>query len=281
MTRPAANQACRHTISHTTAGQLKFRQKVTPSVFKPFKKYKKSVSNSLVYRSLKVDKDGYVGFKVTFSGKGCRGNHDKSRISLIMIPEISLVRSYRPIAGAIARATKSEVYTCCYTLSGSHNEKLVESIINRVKQSKSKLRRVDIISQSSEILHLLKERLSEASDKSQDVADTSIETPDGESPLHVCTVENKQSVKQIFLIKIDGRQKKSNTISSIFRSVMTKLGSIFARSDADVASKVTRNEKLPLEVYERLYRVNEKLSFESPFHCDIIAKEILMVASTQ
>ncbi len=230
-----------------------------------------------------------MGFKVTFSGKGGRGNHDRSRISLILIPEISLVRSYRPIAGAIARATKSEVFTCCYTLSGSQNEKLVESVINRIKFTKSKLRKVDVISQSSEILKLFKERLSQVDGLSDDfhLTGTCIETPDGELPLQVSTIQNKKSTlgknkRQIFLIRIGGRQKKSNTISSIFKSVISKLGSIFARNEVDDKSaSTTSQESSPFEIFERQFHANEKLSFENPYHCDIIAKELLLVASSQ
>ena len=293
MTRSSGDMLTRYTISHNVGTPIKPNKNLGGSKFKPSRKYKKSVSKSLVYRSLKVDKDGYVGFKVTFSGKGGRANYDRTRVSLILIPEISLVRSYRPIAGAIARATKGEVYTCCYNISGSPNDQLIESIVNRVRYVKSKLRRIDVISQSSEMLHLFRDRLSLFDESTEKVAETLIDTPDGDESnpmaaelLHLPVPSTIRRKRRIFLIRIGGREKrgdcnKSNSISSIFRSVVSKIGSfLFDLSAKKNSDPMPRAQSSPFDFYEKHFFANENLSFENPFHCDIIAKDMLMMPTS-
>jgi hypothetical protein len=256
--------------------------------------YKKSISASLVYRSLKVDNDEYVGFKVTYSGKGGRGNYDRSRLSIILIPDISVVRGYRPIAGAVARATRGEVITCSYSAHGGHNDRLIDLIINRSKYVKSKLRWVDIISQNDEILEEFRRRLL-AVDKLSDALDAvQIETPEGDHheeslqdapaspvnvPMKVNVKHHSKKTRRVQLIKISTRKdaQKGETkglVSRMVSSVMSKLEKIFA-SPPEPREKNQFSVSGVFSISEKAYRVDDKLNFANPHHCDLMARDML------
>ena len=284
----------KHTISHRSAGKKK--GKAEGLVRKREHLYKKSVSSSLVYRSLKVDKDGYIGFKVTYSGKGRKGNYDLSRLSIILIPEISVVRSYRPIAGAIARATKGEVYTCCYTQFGQRNESVMSCILERVTHLKSKVRRIDVISQSSEVLEVFRERLSRMNHMCDARAEgaNSIETPDQET-ISVQVSDHTSAPKSVtraysskprvvHLIKINSRagtKRNENMLSSVFKTLLSKLVTIFGKGEeVDDLNKGSNDETSLFKILDQSYCINEKLNFSNPFHCDIIAKDMLGLQQT-
>ena len=268
--------------------------------------YKKSVSKSLVYRSLKVDRDGYVGFKVTYSGKGGKGNYNRGRVSMILIPEISLIRNYRAIAGAMARATRGEVYTCSYTAVDGYNNKIISLILGRASYRKSKIREIDIVSQSSEILNLLKDRLSgiDALVENVDFSQAPIETPvpsdaSGETleeappsspdvtPLYVSVDEKPSSTsnvkRRVNLIKVSGSrsasERKSGFLSQFIGAVLGKMGGLFRSSPGRVSSE--DHTKSIFEIRENTYVIDKKLSFDNPFHCDIMAKGMLNKQKTQ
>lgn len=301
MTRSFLQRLAKHTISRRGVQNKKIRGLTQGSIKKSQGSYKKSVSHSLVYRSLKLDNDSYVGFKVTFSGKGRKGNYDRSRLSIILIPEISLVRSYRPIAGALARATKGEVYTCCYTPFGSRDDCVMSSIIDRLCYSRSKLRRIDVISQSSQVLSLFKERLSEVDnlfDRPESKTD-STETPDNDLELYQAQKSDDQVAmgditrrtshrRVVHLIKIDGRSSSSassgkrnpNPLASVFKSIVAKIGNMFARREKEEKPDQEETESPVFTIIDLSYRISEKHNFANPFHCDLIAKEILGLTLT-
>lgn len=253
--------------------------------------YKKSVSNSLVYRSLKLDNDGYIGFKVTYSGKGTKVNYDRSRLSIVLIPDIHFIRAYRPFAGAIARETKGEVIVCTYSKQSGYNERLVSLIVNRTGYVKSKLRRVNIISENEGILELFKQRLAEIdrlSDRlvpvSSNQADESFEdapSSPNEEPAKV-TVDSKEvklkKRRTVELIRIRRREEKqagSGSFSNLVKSVISRLGSLFVSSSPGEDRKGADISKSVFEVKETKFKVNEKLHLSNASHCDIIAKEML------
>ena len=268
--------------------------------------YKKSVSTSLVYRSLKFDKDGYVGFKVTYSGKGVQGNYNKSNISVILVPDLNFIRAYRPIAGAIARATKGEVLACSYSSRGGINEMLISLIIERMKFVRSKLRSVNLISENQDILELFRSKLNEVDrlvDSSSKSENVPLETPEGESvddsfqdapsspqaiPRKI-TVSTKQHPHQtkkrrVQLIRISRRGDKKDAsghqtgvLSRLVKSVFGKLGSIFTRSS-------TMEAKMPeskfFQIDDKFYKINDKLNFGNASHCDLIAGDMLGIVHT-
>ena len=286
-----------HVQKHITQGKqviskrqnIKTDKKATSSSRRD---YKKSISTSLVYRSLKVGNAGYVGFKVTYSGKGGHGNYDRSRLSIILIPDISVVRGYRPIAGAIARATRGEVITCSYTGCGGQNDRLIDLIINRSKYMKSKLRWIDVISQNDEILETFKQRLSMVDKLSAAMDAVHIETPEGEKvdlsfqdapasplavPLHVNVKANVVKKRRVQLIKISTKREKSavdgkGLVSRVMSRVFGKLGRIFSGSP-EPQQKQELTESV-FAIHEKAYKVDEKLSFTNPHHCDLIAKDM-------
>jgi hypothetical protein len=251
--------------------------------------YKKSVSNSLVYRSLKIDNDGYIGFKVTYSGKGTKVNYDRSKLSIILIPDIHFIRAYRPLAGAIARETKGEVIVCTYSTQAGYNERLVSVIVNRSRYVKSKLRAINIVSENEGILSLFKNRLQEIDQLSEklvrsidtrvDLEDSFEDAPSSPSavPRKVTVVNSKSKKRHIQLIRIRRREEKEtgSSFSRIVKSVMSRLVSglsVFTSSGDKPCPDVPRGV---FEVTEKKFKVNEKLSLSNAIHCDIIAREML------
>ena len=250
--------------------------------------YKKSVSNSLVYRSVKIDNDGYIGFKVTYSGKGTGGNYDRSHLSIVLIPDIHFIRAYRPLAGAIARETKGEVIVCTYSTQAGYNERLVSVIVNRTRYVKSKLRKVNIVSENEGVLELFKKRLAEIDELTEKVcADDSAaafedaaSSPNAVVPAKVTTREKegkKRRSRIVQLIRIRRREDKKETgggsFSSLVRSLVKRVGSFFSASGSSEGTiDLSRSV---FEVIEKRFKVNEKLNLSNANHCDIIAKEML------
>ena len=281
MTRATNLQAIDPQSRMTKARGMKGKQLFTSNITKS---YRKSVSKSLVYKSLKIDGDGYAGFKVTYSGKGRPGNYNKSRVSVILIPELSLIRGYRPIAGAIARVTKGEVYTCSYSDREGVNDRIISLIIDRSSYIKSKIRQVDIISQNAEILRLIKERLT-GIDKLSDshCGRLSIETPDlvdsGATNCPEIDTHKPYRRRNVTLIKVNGKDtssepRKSGFIASVLGTVVSKIGRMFKSPEKSVAEPQEKADSI-FEVQERSYNFDKKLKFDDHFHCDIIAKGML------
>jgi hypothetical protein len=246
--------------------------------------YKKSVANSLVYRSLKMEREGYVGFKVTFSGKGGKHITDRSRRSVILIPDIALARSYRPIAGAIARSTRGEVFTCGYSSAGTCDYNLISVFAQRVSNPRSKIRRIDVISQNHEILKVFKDRLSAVSATSTDLHPVypSVELCDTGTVQVTSGTNRSYHERHVNLIRLDATpslQSKSHPklkMASIFKSVIAKLSSIFGNPNKNQRIK-PESESSIFRFSEWSYSINEHLSFDNPFHCDIIAQELLAI----
>lgn len=262
--------------------------------------YKKSVSNSLVYRSLKFDKDSYVGFKVTYSGKGRLGNYDRTKVSVILIPDSSSSRGYRPIAGALARATKGEVLVCAYSSRGGYNEKLISMIVSRMKFAKSKIRSVSLISENRDVLAVFKEkllqvdRLVESLDGNDQTAP--ISTPDNLDdsfqdaptspqavPSHVALhvgkrmTDRKRKVQLITMTRkgqpvADG--PAGGVITRIVKSIFGRLGGIF-KSNGGSPTESTSSSVFSIR--ESAYRVSDKLAFSNVNHCDLIASGMLAI----
>lgn len=251
--------------------------------------YRKSVSNSLVYRSVKIDNDGYIGFKVTYSGKGTGGNYDRSHLSIVLIPDIHFIRAYRPLAGAIARETKGEVIVCTYSAQAGYNERLVSVIVNRTRYVKSKLRKVNIVSENEGVLELFKKRLAEIDELTEKVPMNSVDDSaaafeDAASspnaiPVKVTTREKegkkRRSSRVVQLIRIRRREDKkegAGSFSSLVRSLVKRVGSFFSNSRSEKTVDLSRSV---FEVIEKRFKVNEKLNLSNANHCDIIAKEML------
>jgi hypothetical protein len=265
----------------TKARGMKGKQLFTSNVAKA---YRKSVSKSLVYKSLKIDGDGYAGFKVTFSGKGRPGNYNKSRVSVILIPELSLIRGYRPIAGAIARVTKGEVYTCSYSDREGVNDRIISLVIDRSSYIKSKIRQVDIISQNAEILRLIKERLAAIDRLSDSHCDRlSIETPDLVDSVSNINPKNEthrpHRRRNVTLIKVNGKDtasepRKSGFIASVLGTVVSKIGRMFKSPEKSLPETHETADSI-FDIQEKSYNFDKKLKFDDHFHCDIIAKGML------
>lgn len=303
MTHPnkEKNQSSYHSVSLLGKREPERKRTLGPS-----KIYKKSVSKSLVYRSLKIDRDGYVGFKVTYSGKGGKGNYNRCRVSIILIPEISLIRNYRAIAGAIARATHGEVYTCSYSAIDGLNSRIISLILDRASYRKSKIKEIDIVSQSSEILNLLRDRLSlidafsetvgcsqlpietpALSESSGDILEDAPASSPDEIPLYE-SVDKKPSLTRIVrrrvnLIKVTGSRsvpdKNPGLFTKLIGAVLGKMGGLFRPSPERVGG--VDQTKSVFEIQESIYVIDKKLSFDNPFHCDIMAKGMLSKQNTQ
>ena len=230
--------------------------------------YKKSVSSSLVYRSVKVEGSQYVGFKVTYSGKGNKhGNFNKTVLSIVLIPDINYIRSYRPLAGAVARKTKAEVVCCAFSQieSGVMNDSLIESLVSRVKHRKSKLQTINVISERSDVLELVKERLS----KSEPLVEVyELEDAPLSSPERVEVSEKGKMKKRVKLIKIARDEKVSTGLVSRFLgSVVRGITSIFRSGDK--AKKVMDFGNI--DIAETNFTINKDINLINNSHCDMIA----------
>lgn len=126
--------------------------------------YKKSVSPSLVYRPMKLAGSSHVGFSAVYSGKGRKdsGEVSSSVLSLVLISDAKFLNAYRPLAGAIARDSKAEVLCCAV----SEDDRLVDSLVERLRFGKSKIATLNVVSENSSVLDLVKERLAAVSPRS-------------------------------------------------------------------------------------------------------------------
>jgi len=264
--------------------------------------FKKSVSPSLVYRALKIDRNHYVGFKVTYSGKGNKsGNFDKRTLSIILIPDVNFVRSYRPFAGAIARATRAEVICCAYQRleSREFDEKLIESIVMRVGQSKSKLRKINMISENPRILETVKTRM-HASMNPAIAITTPTELLLEEAPLsspdmhHHSKASGELKKKKVTFFKISRKAtetKNRGIVKRMFSSVVSGLGKLFGTGSSvgiSVAEAGTDSGESPVMVDENIFEcinknfeINHNINLINPNHCDLVANMMMTMISTK
>lgn len=239
--------------------------------------YKKSVSTSLVFRPLKFDQDGYIGFKVTYSGKGGKGNVS-NKFTIILIPDVNFNKSYRPIAGALARATRGEVLVCAYnkvTRPGL-NEQMIQTIVDRIgKVGKGKVKSTVLMSENERILDLFKERMTtvlpgaeaEFVDVHSSPKKISVETTKLGSP--------KKRRRNVKLIRIS-LDKPVNV--GIVSRMMGAVKRLFVKPEEtlDPNTNIVENSGR-FQFCKTVYSVDGRLNLRNANHCDLIAADILRV----
>ena len=259
----------------------------------PTKNYRKSVSPSLVYRPLTMDRRQHVGFKVTYCGKGNRAvNFDKRKLSIVLIPDVNYLRSYRPIAGAIARQTRAEVICCAYQKLETRelNEDLLTRLSERIRFERSKLRNVDILSENDRLFDVFKQRLTKLADSLTNGVD--ITTPTEEQPTHLVLEEaplsspdkpanipgcHRARKKRIQFVQIS-RESLDTSSPSIFKRVFSSITSKFndlfraksAQEQVEHSRVVTSSSNF--DFVERTFIINRNMNLSNNAHCDLIAK---------
>ena len=244
--------------------------KVIEKIAKPVRAvaYKKSVSTSLVFRSLKFDDDGYIGFKVTYSGKG--GSFKRNKMTVILIPDVNYHKSYRPIAGALARATKGEVMVCAYNKIGRAglNEQMIQTILDRVRLGKMKS--ALFVSENEKILDHFKQKI--LPKRSSDAAFLDAESGSPIIPNKVVVSEKFSKKKSVKLVKISLQNEVSTGIVS---KVVGIVGKLFGRTSGPIA-KEDELEVSGLYTFQKThYHVDTRWNMRNNAHCDLIAKDIL------
>ena len=255
-------------------------EKNRPKQRRASRDYKKSVSTSLVFRPLKFERDGYIGFKVTYSGKGSKANIDRRRLAVILIPDVNFNKSYRQIAGALARATQGEVLVCAYNKVTKHglNEQMIQTILDRVRFEKSKIKSALFVSEDEKILDLFKQRLAEE-DLHGNLREEAFVDAESGSPLSnrvevvVKSFIQKRTVK---LVKISlEKDKPGGLLAKVVGSLMKGIGRLLG-SNKQVVERVELSNFLTLQ--KSHYLVDSRLNMRNPSHCDLIAVDILKKA---
>ena len=276
----------RFVLNHAIAKKSKSGAECTPSA-----NYRKSVSPSLVYRPLTLEKRHHVGFKVTYCGKGNRSaNFDKRRLSIILIPDENYVRSYRPIAGAIARQTRAEVICCAYQKLETNvlNEELITTLVERIRYERSKLRSIAILSENDNLFEIFKQRLCGRVDYS--VNGVEINTPTDElvprqleleeAPLS--SPEKPSPVlprrKRIEFVQISREDSIDDSSRGIFKRVLSSLASSFGNlfrgktSSVEKSQDCTSDSLSNFHFLNKTFIINRNMNLSNSAHCDLIAK---------
>jgi hypothetical protein len=222
------------------------------------KGYKKSVSASLVYRPMKLEGSQHVGFSVLYSGKGRRDNADvdKNVLSLVLISDPKFLSAYRPLAGAIARESHAEVLCCAISdiSEGVLNDRLIDSLTERMTYRKSKIRSLNVISENQGILDLVHTRLGDYTG--------------GSSPKKVEVSIKGTSVPRRSINLIQLTREPAN------HTVLSRIANFFGWSK--------KNEKIdtvqsmgPFVFNTRKVRIDENLKLVHPTHCEMVSKLII------
>jgi len=264
----------------------------------PTKNYKKSVSPSLVYRPLTLEKRQYVGFKVTYCGKGNRSvNFDRRKLSVILIPDVNYIRSYRPIAGAIARQTRAEVICCAYQRIETRalNEDLITRLVERVRFERSKLRSIDILSENDRLFDIFKQRLTVVSDAPTD--GVVITTPTEELPSQIELEEAPLSSpdkpflrssnhgprrkKKVQFVQIS-RESSENTSPGLFKRMLSSIANLFrSQSPGESTQDTITNSSSNFDFIDRTFIINRNMNLSNSAHCDLIAKLMISEESAK
>jgi hypothetical protein len=264
----------------------------------PTKNYKKSVSPSLVYRPLTLEKRQYVGFKVTYCGKGNRSvNFDRRKLSVILIPDVNYIRSYRPIAGAIARQTRAEVICCAYQRIETRalNEDLMTRLVQRIRFERSKLRSIDILSENDRLFDIFKQRLTVVSDAPTD--GVVITTPTEELPSQIELEEAPLSSpdkpflrnsnhgprrkKKVQFVQIS-RESSENPSPGLFKRMLSSIANLFrSQSPGESPQDTATNSSSNFDFIDRTFIINRNMNLSNSAHCDLIAKLMISEESAK
>jgi hypothetical protein len=265
----------------------------------PRTNYKKSVSPSLVYRPLTLEKRQYVGFKVTYCGKGKRAaNFDRRKLSVILIPDINYIRSYRPIAGAVARQTRAEVICCAYQKieTSELNAELVDSLVERMRFQRSKLRSIQILSENERLFEILKQRLNsppsnngvEITTPTEEISsqieleEAPLSSPDlkPNDPSFSRTRQRRIKFVQISREQTEPPNKSAGIFKRVLSSIKTTLGELFSsnHSSNSTFEDDSISESNPsFHFSHENFLINRNMNLSNTAHCDLIAK--LMMSS--